>query len=104
MSVVGPAENHVLSFARQFDLRCVISVVPLHFYRLSSGTLEPMRGAPRADWHGTRLVLPEIECDVWTCALSGQTFEPRAEDGTAMVDVGPLFDVLPVALLTAESP
>jgi (1->4)-alpha-D-glucan 1-alpha-D-glucosylmutase len=103
MSAVGPAQNHLLSFARQFDRRCVVGVVPLHFCRLSSETREPTRGAPRADWHGTRLVLPEIECDVWTCELSGQTFEPRGEEGTAILDVGPLFDVLPVALLTAES-
>jgi (1->4)-alpha-D-glucan 1-alpha-D-glucosylmutase len=102
LSAVGPAESHVLSFARQLDRRCVVSVVPRHFQRLGSMRNESTCGAPRADWRGTNLVLPEIEIAGWTCELSGRTFESSAENGNVVLDVGPLFDVLPVALLTLE--
>jgi (1->4)-alpha-D-glucan 1-alpha-D-glucosylmutase len=103
LSSVGPAENHVLSFARQFGPRCVISVVPRHSYRLGRVSNEPACSAPRANWRSTKLVLPQTDGDVWTCELSGLTFESRAEDGNTVLDVGSLFEVLPVALLSAES-
>ena len=103
LSAVGAAESHVLSFTRKLDRRFAVTVVPRHFFRLNSAPSKPTRSAPRADWHGTKLLLPETESGVWTCELSGRTFESRAEAGNSVLDVGPLFEVLPVALLTSEA-
>jgi (1->4)-alpha-D-glucan 1-alpha-D-glucosylmutase len=103
LAAAGPAENHVLSFARQFDGFCAITAAPRHFHRLCSSRREPGHGLPRAHWQGTRLVLPDFGHRVWSCELSGRTFESREIDGKTVLDVNSLFDVLPVALLTAKS-
>jgi (1->4)-alpha-D-glucan 1-alpha-D-glucosylmutase len=103
LSASGPAENHVLSFARQFNGFCVVALAPRHFHRLSSPRQEPGYGPPRADWQGTQLVLPECGDGEWTCVLSGRTFKARERDGNSVLDVNSLFEVLPVALLTSTS-
>ncbi|HEY3395756.1 MAG TPA: malto-oligosyltrehalose synthase [Lacipirellulaceae bacterium] len=100
---VGPAENNLLSFARQFNERCAITAVPRHFHQLCGSQREPKRGTPRADWQGTQLVLPQIGNGAWNCVLCGRTFEARGRDGKSVLDVAAVLDVLPVALLTSES-
>jgi (1->4)-alpha-D-glucan 1-alpha-D-glucosylmutase len=99
----GPAENNLLCFARQFNERCAVTAVPRHFHRLCSLQREPKRRAPRADWQGTQLFLPQSGNGAWHCVLSGRTFEARERDGKSGLDVAAIFDVLPVALLTSES-
>jgi (1->4)-alpha-D-glucan 1-alpha-D-glucosylmutase len=101
LAAVGPAADHVISFARQLDEHCVITVVPRHFHRLG-GRRERNGRALQADWLGTRLILPNSTSSSWHCALSGRTVEPRAADGQSTLDVGELFKVLPVALLTTR--
>jgi (1->4)-alpha-D-glucan 1-alpha-D-glucosylmutase len=103
LSASGVAENHVLSFARQFNGCCAITVAPRHFHPLCRPPREPGYGPPRADWQGTGLELPECGNGVWTCVLSGRTFKARERDGKSVLDVDSLFDVLPVALLTSTS-
>jgi hypothetical protein len=48
-------------------------------------------------------VLPDFGNRVWSCELSGRTFETGEIEGKIVLDVGTLFDVLPVALLTSTS-
>jgi (1->4)-alpha-D-glucan 1-alpha-D-glucosylmutase len=103
LSAEGPAKNHLLSFARRFHGRCVVAAAPRHFHRLCGSRRGPIRGAPRADWQGTTLVLPEPGDGMWRCQLSGRTFETCERDDPTLIEVSSLFEVLPVALLTFES-
>jgi (1->4)-alpha-D-glucan 1-alpha-D-glucosylmutase len=103
LSAIGPAERHVLSFARQYDQRVVVTAVPRHFHRLAGSRSRTTRELPRADWGFTKLVLPEAGDGAWRCELSGNRLDPQVLDGDLVLDVDELFDVLPVALLRCES-
>jgi (1->4)-alpha-D-glucan 1-alpha-D-glucosylmutase len=103
LSATGPAENHLLSFARQLNGRCIVTAVPRQFHSIRRGQAEATRRAPQADWNGTRLILPESHRGAWRCELTGRLLEPQTIDGNQVLDVAHLFDVLPVALLVAES-
>ena len=103
LSASGPAADHVISFARRFENRWVMPVVPRQFHRLRSEHAQTNRRAPRADWKGTHLILPDADGRPWRCELSGQVFEPNQRDEQLVLEIAPLLQVLPVALLTLES-
>ena len=102
VTATGPAADHVLSFARHFDGRWVMPVVPRHFQRLRRRDWQS-DGAPHVDWRGTQLILPDTRGDTWRCEISGRAFEPNAIDGQIVLSAEELFEVLPVALLTLPS-
>jgi (1->4)-alpha-D-glucan 1-alpha-D-glucosylmutase len=102
LASTGPADAHIVGFARRLHEQWVVTVTPRHFQGL------PRRGAaangrlPRADWRGTQLVLPDSSPVHWRCALSGRSFE--AQSGANLVlSLDQLLEVLPVALLTSPS-
>jgi (1->4)-alpha-D-glucan 1-alpha-D-glucosylmutase len=103
VAAAGPAAEHVVSFAKRLDEQCVVVVVPRHVQRLHNGQRQADHGTPRAGWHGTQLILPEADARVWRCEISGRTFESLQSGEHAVLDVGELFGVLPVALLTLQS-
>ncbi|HEX6961848.1 MAG TPA: hypothetical protein VF175_08285, partial [Lacipirellula sp.] len=93
-------------FARKLDDRAVIAVVPRHFFRLthqdpSASASSTPTSSPRADWGDTTLVLPENAPEAWHCEFSGRTLEAAVGDDTLTLRAGDLFEILPVALLTA---
>jgi (1->4)-alpha-D-glucan 1-alpha-D-glucosylmutase len=123
LCVIGPAADHVLAFARRFDDKRVIAVVPRHFYRLCGGNVAAsLRDADgestanrqieshqlnssesrrdSATWGDTCVVLPADCAPTWRCQLSGHVLETRDTAGEATLDIADLFQVLPVALLT----
>ena len=99
----GPAADHVIGFARHYEGRWVMPVVPRQFHRLRGAQSKTNGGAPRADWSGTRIILPETADGAWRCELSGRVLEPFQEDGQPVLDIEKVFEVLPVALLTLHS-
>jgi (1->4)-alpha-D-glucan 1-alpha-D-glucosylmutase len=109
VAAVGPAADHVISFARRWEHTCALVVVPRHFYRLThgpgsataSGSKEA--GPPRADWTGTRLILPDDFPTAWRCELSGRTIETSGTNAEPELEAAELFAVFPVALLTSDS-
>jgi (1->4)-alpha-D-glucan 1-alpha-D-glucosylmutase len=101
LTASGPAAEHVICFARRWEEKCVIAVVPRHVYRLTAGNVvESLRDS--ATWGGTQLVQPSDFATNWRCRLSGRTFDATNADGEATVDVADLLKVFPVALLTCE--
>jgi len=99
--VEGPAAEHVLAFARQFDDHTVITVVS----RLSATTgLSDLPIIPAHFWQGTTMYLPRSAhgrpvTDVLRAASTGASGGGlgTGSDGTLQVDH--LLAVLPVALL-----
>jgi len=103
LTATGAAAEHLFAFARSHDDRWVISVMPRHFHRLTHATSAPPVGhPPREDWGDTRLVLPDDAGRLWRCELSGAVLEAAAENDTLEMRAADLFEVLPVALLTAS--
>jgi (1->4)-alpha-D-glucan 1-alpha-D-glucosylmutase len=103
VAAIGPAADHVISFARCFEGRWAVVVVPRHFQPLRRGDVKTGDGVPRADWGGTELVLPDAGGGSWRCELSGRVLKSDDRNGQLMLRVDRLFDVLPVALLTLHS-
>ncbi len=101
--VSGAAADHVIAFVRRLDERIVLTVVPRHFYLLTRGGRRKTNGAPRADWAGTQLILPEVAKGAWRCELSGQSVETNDSGAQPALDVAELFAIFPVALLTFQS-
>lgn len=101
----GPAAKHLFSFARSHEGRWSLSAVPLCFHQLTSpnstAASTPAGALPKADWGDTALQLPAEAPTHWRCELSGRLLEATAADGHYLVSAAELFDVLPVALLTA---
>jgi hypothetical protein len=60
------------------------------------------------DWRETRIILPDEFASVWASRLSATQHHAarsaKKESGSALtLDVAELFEVFPVALLTAET-
>jgi (1->4)-alpha-D-glucan 1-alpha-D-glucosylmutase len=101
LSATGPAAEHVLAFARQFGGRTAVTVVPRHIQILRE--TRPTDNPLNADWSGTQLLLPESEGGTWRCQLTGQSLDSQGTGQEAALEVAPLFEVLPVALLMLET-
>jgi (1->4)-alpha-D-glucan 1-alpha-D-glucosylmutase len=104
LAAVGPAAEHVLSFARHFERKCVVTVVPRQFHTLGGGHGEKQRGVPRANWQGTRLILPVETNRPWRNPLTGRLHEPQRVNRQVSLEIEQLFDTFPVALLTLHHP
>jgi (1->4)-alpha-D-glucan 1-alpha-D-glucosylmutase len=103
LSASGPVAEHVLSFARHFDRQCVVTVVPRQFHALADRRGENQPGIPRANWKGTRLILPVETSRPWKDALTGRLDEPQRVNGEVSLEIEQLLDIFPVALLTFRS-
>jgi (1->4)-alpha-D-glucan 1-alpha-D-glucosylmutase len=107
LSATGAAADHVFAFARRHGQQSAITVVPIHFYRLStlppghhSAKNECQNRPPHANWADTKLVLPDDFPHDWQCHLSGQEYTTAG--GQLALDVAQLFDIFPAALLTSR--
>jgi (1->4)-alpha-D-glucan 1-alpha-D-glucosylmutase len=107
LNAEGEAAEHLFAFARKLEDRVVVAVVPRHFYRLThqdpaTAAASTPTSSPRADWRNTALVLPANAPEAWRCEFSGRTLQAVASDDTLTLRAADLFDILPVALLTAS--
>jgi (1->4)-alpha-D-glucan 1-alpha-D-glucosylmutase len=103
LAASGPAANHVLSFARHLDRQWVMVVVPQQFHRLRGKRDHTQHGPPCADWSGTQIILPDEVGGPWRDVLTGLESDPEKADGKSVLRVGPLLEILPVALLVSET-
>jgi (1->4)-alpha-D-glucan 1-alpha-D-glucosylmutase len=105
--ISGAMADHVFAFARHHDSRWAVVATPRHFYQLahqggSHNSVTPTVHSPRADWGDTRLLLPDDAGRIWHEEISGRVLEAAIESDTLAVRAADLFEVLPVALLTAS--
>jgi (1->4)-alpha-D-glucan 1-alpha-D-glucosylmutase len=106
LSASGPAAEHLLSFARRFEQKCIIVVVPRQYHRLRTKHGPAGHRVPSADWKGTQLILPQEWDQPWHDQLTGRQFQPKSHNANAAeqttLDVGRILDILPVTLLCWE--
>jgi (1->4)-alpha-D-glucan 1-alpha-D-glucosylmutase len=103
----GSAADHLFAFARQHEGRWAVVATPRHFYQLTHqgaahNAAPPAGHSPHADWGDTRLLLPDDAGRVWRDEISGHVLEAALENDTLAIRAADLFEVLPVALLTAS--
>jgi (1->4)-alpha-D-glucan 1-alpha-D-glucosylmutase len=93
LDVAGPASDHVFAFLRRHAAGAAVAVVP----RLIARHLRPADALPPAPdfWNGTRVLLPDGVAGAFEHALTGATVDIPGGG----VDVAPLFDPIPAALL-----
>ena len=94
LKVAGKYKKHIMAFARHFQNRWHVTVVPLMVYELSPQN--PDVGA--IDWSDTRVVLPAESPDEWRNVYAGTAFSSTGE-----LLVGELFSHAPVVLLQGEN-
>nr|MBA3482046.1 malto-oligosyltrehalose synthase [Pirellulales bacterium] len=108
LAATGDAADHLFAFERHHENRCVVVATPRHFHQLthrgSGQNASPSQTSAhpaRADWGDTRLALPADSPRTWRCEISGRTLQATADDDTLNLRAADLFDILPVALLSA---
>jgi (1->4)-alpha-D-glucan 1-alpha-D-glucosylmutase len=104
LSATGTAADHVVAFARRWEQHWVLSVVPRHYYRLTSGKpATATYGLPHADWVDTRVVLPDDAPTNWHSVLSGDLLDATDAGSQTAIGLAEMFRAFPVALLTSTS-
>jgi (1->4)-alpha-D-glucan 1-alpha-D-glucosylmutase len=94
LEVVGEHRDHVLAFARVYEGRTAITLVPRGVYSLSG----PARFPVGADtWANTAVVLPSAAGPSLTDVLTGRAVSPAS----GRIALAEAFATLPVALLLA---
>ncbi len=102
LAAAGDAAEHLFAFARQHEDRWAIAVTPRHFHRLTHQTGAPsVQTSLSAPWGNTTLALPAGVGQLWRCELTGRTLHASADNDTLAFSAADVFNVLPVALLTA---
>jgi (1->4)-alpha-D-glucan 1-alpha-D-glucosylmutase len=105
LTAEGEASEHIFGFGRMLDDHIVLAVVPRHFHRLTHrdpASATATTNSARANWGDTTVLLPGNAPVQWQCEFSGRTLQAAAGDDTLTLRAADLFDVLPVALLTAS--
>jgi (1->4)-alpha-D-glucan 1-alpha-D-glucosylmutase len=94
LEVSGPAERHLIAFARVYEGLAVIAIAPrLVFDAVVDGTLHKP-----AFWHDTWIRLPEMEA-TYDDILGGRTLRPEA----SLLSAGTVFETHPVGLFASQS-
>jgi (1->4)-alpha-D-glucan 1-alpha-D-glucosylmutase len=89
--------EHVCAFARRYDSRWAIAVVPRLLAR---------SGAQLSDlaylWHDDELLLPAHACESWRNIFTGETIRTHTTVKGKALSLTEVFARFPVALLQAE--
>jgi (1->4)-alpha-D-glucan 1-alpha-D-glucosylmutase len=96
----GARREHVIAFARNWEKKGVIAVVP----RLVCGLVQGKETAPLGVevWGDTFIPLPAAKTgDLFRNAITGETVPVYEKDGVAQLGVGGVLKTFPVALLEA---
>ena len=101
LEVSGPAARHVVAFARVHEQQTLIIVATRLLYGLCRG--DPMRANDPEGWMNTVVNLPWAWNEgVWHDALTGRNVLPTRLGRHAAINLAPLFDPLPLALLLPD--
>ena len=99
LEVVGPASEHVVSFARIRGDQTAITVVP----RLVTGLIAPTETPCRPDiWSGTGIALGDIRSRRYRHAFTGAELAVDMTTGRPLLPVETTFVDFPVALLVSS--
>jgi (1->4)-alpha-D-glucan 1-alpha-D-glucosylmutase len=97
LRVAGEMAEHVCAFARRYDSRWAIAVVPRLLARA---------GAQLSDlaylWHDDELLLPAHACESWRNIFTGETIRTHTTVKGKALSLTEVFARFPVALLQAE--
>lgn len=106
LAATGQNASHLFAFSRSLGGRFSVTATPLHFHRLTNPNAAavpaPSGKLPRPDWGDSAIVLPKGSPRRWQCELTGRALEATAINQTLTLSAADLFDILPVALLTAS--
>jgi (1->4)-alpha-D-glucan 1-alpha-D-glucosylmutase len=103
LAVRGEAAEHVVAFARNSGDRWTITAVPRHLYKLRGRpSPESIGKLPKTAWGLTEILVPAEAGQSWQCSLTGAAIEGGSDGENVAIPVGELFDLLPVALLSAK--
>ncbi len=103
LAVRGEAAEHVVAFARNSGDRWTITAVPRHLYKLRGRpSPESIGKLPKTAWGLTEILVPAEAGQSWQCSLTGAAIEGGSDAENVAIPVGELFDLLPVALLSAK--
>jgi (1->4)-alpha-D-glucan 1-alpha-D-glucosylmutase len=91
----GPLHEHVVGWARQFEDRWVVGVVP----RLTLARAEPDAFATGSFWSGTSVVLPTAMPEELVDVFSGEVLEVGPDE----LPMAAVLDRLPVAVLVGDT-
>jgi (1->4)-alpha-D-glucan 1-alpha-D-glucosylmutase len=91
LEVTGKFKNHVIAFARKFEDRFALTIVP----RFLTDLTEPGKPPIGSVWQDTSIQLPEISTH-WKDTISGQILESRD------VALAQILQQFPVSLLVNE--
>ena len=101
LEVSGPAARHVIAFARIHEARPVIVIATRLLYGFANG--DPALVCDAGRWATTVVALPwQWRASVWRDAFSGRSIAPVLINKQAAIDLGGLFDALPLALLSVQ--
>jgi (1->4)-alpha-D-glucan 1-alpha-D-glucosylmutase len=97
----GPRGSRVCAFARHFEHRWVVVVVPR--WTVAFGTRQVLLPA-RYSWRGTELLLPRGVPERWRDVLTGRSLAARhADNGRTKLALGDVLAEFPVAILDGDA-
>ena len=100
----GLCKGNLIVYTRSFGGRTLLVVAPRLVARLmgEDGSIVPIG---REVWGDTRIVIPDsAEIRTFRDVLTSATYTPASADGFGLsMDVGELFQSLPLALLISEA-
>jgi (1->4)-alpha-D-glucan 1-alpha-D-glucosylmutase len=98
LAAIGEKHEHVCAFARQWNDREIIVVVPRLIFGLMRGTEAPPMGGEV--WKDTALPLPRSRAgSLFRNVLTRETAAVTGQHGSAALEVGQVLKSFPVALL-----
>jgi (1->4)-alpha-D-glucan 1-alpha-D-glucosylmutase len=101
LAVSGGKKEHVLAFAREHNGFWTVAAVP----RLMTRLVAPGEFPVGQNAWGTQggLLLPEGSPDLWSNALTGESFHASAANGKKLLSLSGVFHHFPVALLAGSN-
>jgi len=99
VSVRGAYRDHIAAFCRRYRDDWSITVVPRLLSRLIRAGERPLGSRV---WEDTCIILPKGAREYWTDCLSNNEFSVEKDGENYILQIGNLFNQLPVALLLSR--
>ena len=99
LAVTGDKSNHIVAFARNFQGRTAVIVVPRLCANLLTETHQTL--CDPVVWNNTNLELPDFHASCYHNVLTGECI-PAAREELQRLSLSDLFRYFPVALLVSE--
>lgn len=97
LPAVGEQQEHLCAFARIYNSRTVVIIVPRLVFGLTGGAESQPVGAEV--WRNTAVQLPQGSAALWRNVLTRETVAAGKQDGSAMLQTSHALKSFPVAML-----